>query len=105
MPGSRISSSSRCSVASQIRIAQQDVTINGMAGEIAAMKKILADAGLKLPDITPYAETSMNVDPTTSKKRLPSGSPSGKDCESDTESEFFVFFFALAYSRGLGPLR
>ena len=75
---SSVSKSSRFSAKSQIIIEAQDKVIaeqggqiSNMAKEMALMKKMLVEAGIK----TVSGEVE---EKKTSKKRLPSGSPDGK---------------------------
>jgi hypothetical protein len=79
---SSVSKSSRFSAKSQIIIEAQDKVIaeqggqiSNMAKEMALMKKMLVEAGIK----TVSGEVEVEVkEKKTSKKRLPSGSPDGK---------------------------
>ena len=86
---SSVSRSSRISAKSQVIIEAQDKLlaeqggqISGMAKEMAMMKRMLEEAGLK-----PVSEVEV-VDEVEgskkSKKRLPSGSPDGKMIYSDS---------------------
>ena len=80
---SSVSKSSRFSAKSQVIIDAQDKVIaeqggqiSDMAKEMALMKKMLADAGIRnVPGVEAEAEAHKKK---PSKKRLPSGSPDGK---------------------------
>ena len=86
---SSVSRSSRISARSQVIIDAQDKTIaeqggqiSGMAKEMATMKRMLEEAGIKL---IPEIESALEAKKTKpSKKRCPSGSPDLKS--SDTAS-------------------
>ena len=85
---SSVSRSSRISAKSQVIIAAQD-------GQIAAMRAAMIAAGLDPDLILPVPVTNesvtelMEVDVATNpKKRMPSGSPDGKEEESGTDDSY-----------------
>ena len=89
---SSISKSSRFSAKSQVTIeaqekmlAEQGGQITDMAKEMAAMKRLLVEAGIK-PQVEDKNEI-MEVDQVAiTKKRMPSGSPEGKNWD-ETSSD------------------
>ena len=88
---SNMSSVSKFSMKSQVLIAHQDETIANQDGTIAAMRSAMISAGLNTDLVVPLrtgpgsgSESGvMDVDVnviSNSKKRMPSGSPDGKEC-------------------------
>ena len=96
---SSVSRSSRISAKSMViieaqdkKLAEQGGQISDMAKEMAMMKRLLEEAGIKaVPEVENLIQVEVEAEKKkTSKKRLPSGSPDGKT-SGNNEQQYRLF--------------